>query len=50
MKIKSSGKEMIIFSLVKKGYVIMDCVLDNYRDESRSDKFYNRIIRLMENL
>ena len=43
-------KNSIILFVDKKGYVIMDCVLDNYRDESRSDKFYNRIIRLMENL
>jgi hypothetical protein len=43
-------KNSIILFVDKKGYVIMDCVLDNYRDESRSDKFYNRIIRLMGNL
>jgi hypothetical protein len=43
-------KNSIILFVDKKGYVIMACVLDNYRDESRSDKFYNRVIRLMENL
>ncbi len=43
-------KNSVILFVDKKGYVIMACVLDNYRDKSRSDKFYNRIIRIMENL
>lgn len=43
-------RNSILLFVGKKGNIIMATILDYYRDKSKSDKFYNRIIELMENL